>query len=121
MRFTCSFSKVVHIIRSLSLDDFDGALRNFVGRFDECMKEAFDKIAGMSLDVDELIQLWLPRRLGDLGLRSAAAHTDAAFIAGSLNSAPLVKSILQAHGHGDRYMDSRLSEAIQRFNAEEEL
>jgi hypothetical protein len=93
-RFTASYCKVVHMIRALPLDVWDGAFKSFLKAFDRLVLGHFDRIVRISTRKKQRRQLALPFSLGGFGLRSAYRHAHAAYIAGALNSAPLVARIL---------------------------
>ena len=111
-RFTASYCKVVHMIRALPLDVWDGAFKSFLKAFDRLVLGHFDRIVRISTRKKQRRQLALPFSLGGFGLRSAYRHAHAAYIAGALNSAPLVARILGSQ----QYVDPRLDWAIDQFN-----
>jgi hypothetical protein len=111
-RFTAAVCKVVHLIRSLPRDYEGGRFERFLKQFDESVRGSFDLIAHVSTDKWQRIQLGLPKEFGGLGLTSAWEIADAAYIAGTANSAALVAKILGT----DQFIDQFLGEAIERFN-----
>jgi hypothetical protein len=111
-RMCASFCKVVHFARCASLgSDDDAVFANFLERFDTMVYTAWDRIARVSTNAWQRIQVGLSSKHGGFGLRSARLHADAAFIAGSLNSAERVSAIL-----GRPFTDPALVNAIQRYN-----
>ena len=124
LRSTAAYCKVVHFIRSLPLDAFDGIYSNFLQAFDSLVLDSFCEVAHIGVTERSRQQLVLPIRLGGFGLRRAHRHANAAFIAGSLNSAPLVTAVLRANGvlgAEGSWEDPGLDEAIHRFNEADDL
>ena len=92
--------------------DIDDGFASFLARFDEMVYGAFDRIARVSTNAWQRIQVGLSFRHGGFNLRSARQHADACLIAGALNSAERVSQTL-----GRPYTDPALENAIQRFNS----
>lgn len=77
LRDCASISRINHIMRTVDPSEIEQELY----RFDEIMARALEEILGGPLTSTALAQARLPISKGGLGLRSAAEHCNAAFVA----------------------------------------
>eukprot|EP00666_Eupelagonemidae_sp_cell4sb_P002635 gene2635-biopygen4211 len=89
LRHCASYGKVVHSMRVTPHDFHEDAL----GEFDARVRECFEGFTGLHPDDEQWRQATLGTRFAGLGLRSAADHAAAAFLASRSASHSLCRDI----------------------------
>jgi hypothetical protein len=91
LRICASVCKIMYWMRIMDPETIMPHLREF----DRMQFRLLQEIAGVDFDDMDMIQAALPLSRGGLaGMRSAEAHSSAAFLAGSKSSAALVKDLI---------------------------
>ena len=93
LRYCYSLPKLSYCLRTCNPTHLLSAYTHF----DSLQTESLSLLLGRSLDSNAKIQAFLPVKIGGVGLRSAAQHASAAFIASIAESKHIVDALLPNH------------------------
>ena len=108
-RWTLNTSKLMHLIRSVPPHEIQTQLR----RFDLVWQNAISRWIGMQLGPKQVEQLALPLDRGGLGIQSAVATGEVAFLASALSSLDLQKQLSGKEDYSVRRRTSLMARCCQ--------
>eukprot|EP00660_Eupelagonema_oceanica_P019390 gene19390-biopygen10461 len=114
LRQSASFGKIVYSARVTPFDCHGTALTDF----DDCVRRCFERFSGLFPSAWNWRLATLATRLGGLGLRSAARHAPAAYVASRSQCHAGCREIDPCHIWEVTSSDSSAARAVKLLNAE---